>query len=89
MITPRDSPPPLAVAINYETGFPITERQQVHLQAIREAGEQLLQAMHDAEGSIAPGDHQDHVFQMRRMIIAANHIEAALMFARRAALEVR
>lgn len=89
MITPRDTPPPLAVAINYETGFPITDRQKVHLQAIKDAGNVLLNAMHDAEGSSAPGEHQDHIFQMRRMAIAATHIETALMYARRATLEVR
>jgi hypothetical protein len=90
MITPRDSPPPpLAVAINYETGFPITDRQRGHLQAIKEAGELLLERMHNAEGSSPPGQHQEHIFQMRRMAIAATHIETALMFARRAALEVK
>lgn len=89
MITPRDSPAPLAVAINYETGEPITDRQKGHLQAIREAGELLLECMHNAEGSNPPGEHQEHVFQTRRMSIAATHIETALMFARRAALETK
>jgi len=87
MITPRDPRQPLAVAINYETGAPISERQQGHLDAIAEAGEHLLEAMHDAEGSGWPGQHQEHVFQSRRMKIAYTHIETALMFARRAALE--
>jgi len=90
MITPRDPPPsPLAVAINYETGEALSDRQKGHLQAIKESGELLLECMHNAEGSSIPGQHQDHVFQTRRMIIAATHIETALMFARRAALEVK
>lgn len=87
MITPRDTRPPLAVAINFETGRPITERQQVHIDAIAEAGERLLEAMHYAEGSIEPGQHQEHVFQMPRMKRAAEMIEIAMMLARKAALE--
>ena len=87
MITPRDTRPPLAVAINYETGAPITERQQTHLDAIAETGERLLEAMHYAEGSIEPGEHQEHIFTSRRMQIAHQHIETALFFARKAALE--
>lgn len=89
MITPRDSPPPLAVAIDYDTGLPITDRQKAHLEAIRQAGQSLLESMHNAEGSSSPGEHQDHVFQMPRMRRAAEHIETALMYARRAALEVK
>jgi len=88
MSNPRDVRPQLAVAINYETGAPISERQQIHLTAIAEAGEKLLLAMHDAEGSHEPGQHQEHVFTTRRMNIARTHIETALMYARRAALEV-
>jgi hypothetical protein len=87
MITPRDTRPPLAVAINFETGLPITERQQVHLDAIRETGERLLEAMHYAEGSIEPGEHQEHVFQTPRMRRAAEMIEVAIILARKAALE--
>jgi hypothetical protein len=43
--------------------------------------------MHDAEGSAAPGEHQEHTWSSRRMSIAATHIETAMMFARKAALE--
>lgn len=66
-----------------------SERQRHHLDAIQTAGEALFEAMHFAEGSNPPGEHQDHEFQSRRMKIAATHIETALMFARRAALEAR
>jgi hypothetical protein len=89
MITPRDTPAPLAVAVDAETGQPITDRQKGHLQAIKEAGELLLECMHNAEGSGLPGEHQDHVFQTRRMNIAATYIETALFYARKAALETK
>ena len=87
MITPRDGNPWHAVPVNVETGQPLTDRQQHHLQSIREAGELLYGAMHDAEGSTMPGDHQEHEFSSRRMKVAATYVEAALMFARKAALE--
>jgi hypothetical protein len=81
MTGPRDTP------INRLTGAPISERQQHHLEAIQAAGEALYEAMHFAEGSNPPGEHQEHVFMSRRMSIAATQIEGALMFARKAALE--
>jgi hypothetical protein len=87
MITPRDSPPQFAVPVNSETGMPLTEHQLHHLDAIKEAGAALYEAMHFAEGSNPPGEHQDHEFMSRRMKIAATHIETGLMFARKAALE--
>lgn len=88
MANPRDpAPPTFGVPVNSETGMPLTDNQLHHLDAIREAGNALYEAMHFAEGSTMPGDHQDHVFMSRRMKIAATHIETALMFARRAALE--
>jgi hypothetical protein len=64
-----------------------TENQEMHMARISEACELLRSYMHDAEGSSAPGEHQEHIFQSRRMAIAAIHLETAEMFARRAALE--
>ena len=89
MIGPRDQPTRFAVPVNYETGEALSERQQAHLEALTEAAEALYDAMHFAEGSASPGEHQEHVFGSRRMAIAATHLEAALMFARRAALEAK
>lgn len=80
---PRDAPR------NYATGEPLSTRQELHLAALTEAGEKLYAAMHEAEGSSHPGEHQDHVFMSRRMSIAATNIETALMYARKAALETR
>lgn len=87
MITPRDTPPPFATPVNYETGLPLTERQVKSMQSLQVAADVLREAMHSAEGSIMPGEHQEHHFQSRRMSIAATHLETALMFARKAALE--
>ena len=82
MTGPRDPVP-----VNNFTGQPLSERQQHHLEAITAAGEALLEAMHWAEGSVPPGEHQDHVFLSRRMNIAQTQLETCLMFARKAALE--
>ena len=79
----------LQEGMNRLTGQPITTNQQLHLKRLDEAAEALYQAMHDAEGSTAPGEHQDHVFMGRRMVMAAGQIEIALMLARKAALEAR
>jgi hypothetical protein len=76
MITPRDNGPPAP-----------SEHQLMHLGRITEAAELLLAYMHDAEGSSQPGDHQEHTWSTRRMAIAATHIETAMMFAGKAALE--
>jgi hypothetical protein len=64
-----------------------TERQQFHLKELTEAGELLYATMHAAEGSAPPGEHQEHIYLSRRMAVAATHLETALMFARRAAME--
>lgn len=79
---PRDPIP-----TNRLTGMPLTDRQRHHLDALDIAADALHTAMHSAEGSIPPGEHQDHVFMSRRMNIAATHLEIALMMARKAALE--
>lgn len=86
---PRDQPVRFAVPVNYETGEELSTRQMLHLSRLKEAGEELMAAMHEAEGSTLPGDHQEHEFMGRRMKIAATHLETALMFARKAALEVK
>lgn len=86
-ITPRDTPAEHILRVNYETGQPITQRQLGWLQTINEAAEQLFLAMHTADGSTPPGEHQEHTWSSRRMSIAATHIETALMYARRAALQ--
>jgi hypothetical protein len=87
MMGPRDQPVRFAVPVDYETGAELSERQLHHLEAISAAGDVLYEAMHLAEGSTPPGEHQQHEFMSRRMKIAATHIETALMFARKAALE--
>jgi len=63
------------------------ERQQKHVDAVREACELLRSVMHQAEGSADPGEHQEHHFASRRMAIAATHLEIAEMFAVKATLE--
>lgn len=87
MTGPRDPVTRFAVPVNYETGKELTERQQVCLEALSETAYALYDAMHFAEGSTSPGEHQEHEFMGRRMKIAATHLETALMFARKAALE--
>lgn len=87
MTGPRDEVPQYNVPVNAETGRPLTAHQIEHLRAIKEAAQPLLEAMHRADGSAPPGEHQDHTWSGRRMSIAATHLETALMFARRAALE--
>lgn len=86
---PRDAPIVGAMPVNYETGLPLTEGQKGRLILLTEAAEALRKVMHDAEGSTMPGEHQDHVFVSRRMSIAATHLETALMYARKAALEAK
>ena len=83
MVGPRDPAP-----VNRFTGEPLSDRQAHHLDMIEEAGELLYEAMHNAEGSTpVDGRVAEHVFGSRRMQIAGSHLETALMFARKAALE--
>lgn len=67
----------------------LSERQQHHVDALAAAGEALYEAMHWAEGSNPPGEHQEHVFMSRRMQRAAEFIEIAVMLARKEALKSR
>jgi len=84
LIGPRDPIPS-----NRANQQVLSERQRHHLDAISLAGEALYEAMHYAEGSIPPGEHQEHIFMTRRMNIAFTQIETALMFAHKGALEVK
>jgi len=80
MVGPRDPLPAAA-------GGQLSDRQNHHLAAITAAGEALFNAMHAGEGSNPPGEHQEHLFQSRRMSIAATQLEIALMMARKAVTE--
>jgi hypothetical protein len=84
---PKDAVQQYAVPINAETGRPLTEKQIARLGAITDALEPLYEAMHVADGSSPPGEHQEHTWSGRRMAIAATHLETAIMYARKAALE--
>jgi hypothetical protein len=64
-----------------------TENQRMHGLRIAEACELVRSYMHAAEGSTDPGEHQEHIFQTRRMAIAATQLEIAEMMAVKAALE--
>lgn len=88
MITPRDPHIPYATPVDFRTGRMVTEHQGRHLQALREASEQLFAVMHNAEGSVMPGEHQAHAWSSRRMAHAATLIETAIMFAEREVLEL-
>ena len=81
---PRDQSVRFAVPVNFETGEELTTRQQMALAKLTERGDELAEVMHEAEGTV-PGDE----FMSRRMKIAATHLETALMFARKAALETK
>jgi hypothetical protein len=83
MTGPRDP------VTNYVTGQPVSDRQQFHLSQIADTAALLYDVMHAAEGSNPPGEHQEHVFMSRRMNIAATHLETAIMYARKAALEAK
>jgi len=91
MTGPRDQPTRFGVPVDYETGEELSTRQQLHLARLSEVGETLYDAMHEADGSAIPeqGPRRQHGFSSRRMSIAATHIETGLMFARKAALEVK
>lgn len=87
---PRDQPTRFGVPVNYETGLELSDRQALHLEAIKVAAEALYAALHEAEGSAIPdGPVRDHQFGSRRMAMAGTYLEIAVMFARKAALEAR
>jgi hypothetical protein len=87
MITPRDPRPQFGVPVDSETGQALTGPQFQRLVALKDAADLLYAAMHAADGSAPPGQHQEHTWTSRRMGIAATHVETAIMYAGRAALE--
>lgn len=84
-LTPRDTPHRYPLT-NPSTGALLTDQQITYLDNLRAAKAALFQAMHHAEGSIDPGENQEHVFTTRRMNIAKTHIETAYLFAREEAM---
>jgi hypothetical protein len=64
-----------------------TDFQRAHALKIAEACELVRLYMHDAEGTVHPGEHQEHIFMGERMKRAAGFLEIAEMLAGKAALE--
>jgi hypothetical protein len=81
---PRDAPIKYGIPVNIETGLPLSDAQLGRLDSLTEAAEALCKIMHDAEGS-STSDGWD--YRSKRMQKAAEHLEIALILARRAALE--
>jgi hypothetical protein len=86
MLNPKDAVQQYAIPVNPETGRPLTELQIKRLQLVNEAIEPLLEAMHTVDGS-THGEHEEHVWSNRLMATAADHLEIAIMFARKAAMQ--
>jgi hypothetical protein len=84
-LTPKDTPHRYPLT-NPSTGALLTDQQKTYLDNIETAKVALFEAMHQAEGSINPGENQEHVFTTRRMNIAKTHIETACLFAREEAM---
>jgi hypothetical protein len=86
MISPKDTPHRYPLT-NTRTGALLTDQQITYLDNLEAGAAALLQAMHHAEGSVDPGEHQEHVFTTRRMNIAQTYIETALLYAREEAMK--
>jgi hypothetical protein len=86
MVNPRDPLPQFNVPVDVLTGRVLTDGQRRRVIELVNAAEDFYEAMHGCEGSTAPGEHQPHTWQSRRMSIAATHVETALLFAIREAL---
>jgi len=86
MLTPRDPVPQFNVPVNPFTGMPITEAQRRRLNEIQLAADAFYEALHNAEGSAQPGEHQPHTWSTRNASVAATHLETATMWARQEAL---
>jgi hypothetical protein len=84
---PRRAPVGRTVHVDYETGFEVTDAQYSRIEKLLDAAEALFQVMHDADGSTMPGERQEHVWSSSRMRRAAEHLDMAMMLAKRAALE--
>ena len=82
---PRDIPARFGVAINPDNGQPLTDSQSRRLEALTEACEAMCSVMHEAEGS-SVDDGWD--YRNTRMQRAADHLEMALLMARKVACEV-
>jgi hypothetical protein len=76
------------IYVDYETGFEVTDAQYRRIENLADAAEMLFSVMHECEGTLPPGEHQDHIWSSRRMRRAAETIEVGMMLAKRAALEV-
>ena len=85
---PKDSSVPRkwGIPVNFETGAPITEQQELLLTALDSVLENLRGTMHQADGSIMPGEHQPHQWSTRLMSLAATHLETAELFMKKAVL---
>jgi hypothetical protein len=86
MISPKDTPHRYPLT-NPRTGALLTDQQITYLDNLEVGAAALFEAMHHAEGSVDPGEHQEHVFTTRRMNIAREHLETALLFAREEAMK--
>jgi hypothetical protein len=73
--------------INPRNPGTLTDGQQMHLGRIAEAVELLRSTMHDAEGSMSPGEHQPHVWSTQHMTTSAIYLDIAAMFADKAVKE--
>lgn len=82
---PRDAIQRWGVPVNTETGLPLSDSQTSRLDRLTEASEAFRSVMHEAEGS-AVDDGWD--FRNKRMQRAADHLEMALMMARKVSCEV-
>jgi hypothetical protein len=86
MVNPRDQIPQWNVPTNPATGLPLTAGQMKRLKEIGEAAETFYAAMHNAEGSAQPGEHQPHTWSTRLMALAGSHVEIAMLVAQKEAL---
>lgn len=84
-LTPQSTPHRYPLT-NPSTGALLTDQQTTYLANLDAGLNAMFEAMHMAEGSIPPGEHQMHVFTTRRMINAANLIEMALLLAKEEAM---
>jgi hypothetical protein len=85
--SPRRAPIGRSVYVDYETGFEVTDAQYSRIETLLDAAEGLFKVMHDADGSVMPGERQEHVWSSSRMRKAAEHLDMAMMLSKRAALE--
>jgi hypothetical protein len=77
------------VYVDYESGSEVTDAQYKRIEKVLDAAEVLYAALHEAEGSSPPGEHQEHVWSSTRMRHAAEHLDIAMMYAKRACLEAK